>query len=257
MVCPKCQRDIPDSAPYCAYCGVRFAHPAATDPPSSPPRTSGLAVASLILGILGGLVVTALLGLLFGIIALVQIGGSRGRLRGQGIAIAGTVISGLALLCIPILAAMVFPVFSRARSSAHKATCLSNVKNISLALQMYMADNDDRLIAAANWCGDLEDYVRNYDVFLCPVADDLDCAYALNSDLSGADLASFADPMSTVAIFESDVGWNASGLPQDILAPEPRHLEGDNYGYLDGHVQWVPRGADPGSAPSRRSVPPY
>ena len=257
MICPKCQREIPDSAPYCAYCGVRFAHPAEPAPPSSPPRTSGLAVASLILGILGGLVITGLLGLIFGIMALVQIGRSHGRLRGQGLAIAGTVISGLALLCIPILAAMVFPVFMKARSSAHKMTCLSNVKNISLALQMYMSDNDDRLIAADDWCGDLEEYVRNYDVFVCPVAGDLDCAYAYNSDLSGADLSFFSDPMSTVAIFESDLGWNASGLPQDILPSEPRHLGGDNYGFLDGHAQWVSRGADPSRALTRRSAPPY
>lgn len=257
MICPKCQREIPDSAPYCAYCGVRFAHPAGTAPPPSAPRTSGLAVASLILGILGGLVITGLLGLIFGIMALVQIGRSQGRLRGQGLAIAGTVISGLALLSIPLLAAMVFPVFMRARSTAQKAVCLSNVKNISLALSMYMADNNDRLPAAADWCGDLEEYVRNYDVFYCPVAGDLDCAYAYNSDLSGADFASFADPASTVAIFESDLGWNASGLPQDLLPSEPRHLGGENYGYLDGHAQWVPRGAPPGSALSPHSVPPY
>ena len=257
MVCPKCQREIPDSAPYCAYCGVRFAHPAATAPPSSPPRTSGLAVASLILGILGGLVITGLLGLIFGIMALVQIGRSQGRLRGQGLAIAGIVISGLALLFIPIMAAMVFPIFMSSRGSARKAVCLSNVKNISLALQMYIADYDDRLPAADNWCGDLEEYVYNYHVFICPVAGDLDSAYAYSSDLSGADLVSFADPVSTVAIFESDLGWNASGLPQDILPSEPRHLGGDNYGYLDGHAQWVSRGADPSRALTRRSAPPY
>jgi prepilin-type N-terminal cleavage/methylation domain-containing protein/prepilin-type processing-associated H-X9-DG protein len=44
---------------------------------------------------------------------------------------------------IGILAAMVFPVFARARVSARKAVCLSNVKNIALALQMYLADNND------------------------------------------------------------------------------------------------------------------
>jgi prepilin-type N-terminal cleavage/methylation domain-containing protein len=45
---------------------------------------------------------------------------------------------------IGILAAMVFPVFARARESARKAVCLSNVKNIALAIQMYLADNNDR-----------------------------------------------------------------------------------------------------------------
>jgi prepilin-type N-terminal cleavage/methylation domain-containing protein len=44
---------------------------------------------------------------------------------------------------IGILAAMVFPVFARARESARKAVCLSNVKNIALALQMYLTDNND------------------------------------------------------------------------------------------------------------------
>ncbi len=38
---------------------------------------------------------------------------------------------------------MVFPVFARARESARKAVCLSNVKNIALAVNMYLADNND------------------------------------------------------------------------------------------------------------------
>jgi prepilin-type N-terminal cleavage/methylation domain-containing protein/prepilin-type processing-associated H-X9-DG protein len=46
---------------------------------------------------------------------------------------------------IGILAAMVFPVFARARESARKAVCLSNVKNLALAIQMYLADNNDTL----------------------------------------------------------------------------------------------------------------
>jgi prepilin-type N-terminal cleavage/methylation domain-containing protein/prepilin-type processing-associated H-X9-DG protein len=41
---------------------------------------------------------------------------------------------------IGILAAMVFPVFARARESARKAVCLSNVKNIALAINMYLSD---------------------------------------------------------------------------------------------------------------------
>ncbi len=46
---------------------------------------------------------------------------------------------------IGILAAMVFPVFARARESARKAVCLSNVKNLTLALQMYLGDNNDTM----------------------------------------------------------------------------------------------------------------
>jgi len=43
---------------------------------------------------------------------------------------------------IAILAAMLFPVFARARESARKVQCLSNVKNISTAIQMYLTDYD-------------------------------------------------------------------------------------------------------------------
>mgnify|MGYP001025889842 CR=1 FL=1 len=41
---------------------------------------------------------------------------------------------------IAILAAMLFPVFARARESARKIQCLSNVKNIATAFQMYLTD---------------------------------------------------------------------------------------------------------------------
>jgi prepilin-type N-terminal cleavage/methylation domain-containing protein/prepilin-type processing-associated H-X9-DG protein len=43
---------------------------------------------------------------------------------------------------IGILAAMLFPVFARARESARKIQCLSNVKNIAMAAQMYFTDYD-------------------------------------------------------------------------------------------------------------------
>jgi prepilin-type N-terminal cleavage/methylation domain-containing protein/prepilin-type processing-associated H-X9-DG protein len=43
---------------------------------------------------------------------------------------------------IGILAAMLFPVFAKARESARRVQCLSNVKNIAMAIQMYLADWD-------------------------------------------------------------------------------------------------------------------
>ncbi len=43
---------------------------------------------------------------------------------------------------IAILAAMLFPVFARACESARKIQCLSNVKNIAMAVQMYLTDYD-------------------------------------------------------------------------------------------------------------------
>jgi len=52
---------------------------------------------------------------------------------------------------------MVFPVFARARESARKAVCLSNVKNIALAIQMYLADNNDTF-----WPDEHRQEVHNY-----------------------------------------------------------------------------------------------
>jgi prepilin-type N-terminal cleavage/methylation domain-containing protein/prepilin-type processing-associated H-X9-DG protein len=43
---------------------------------------------------------------------------------------------------IGILAAMLFPVFARARESARKTQCLANVKNIAMAVQLYLTDYD-------------------------------------------------------------------------------------------------------------------
>ena len=44
---------------------------------------------------------------------------------------------------IAILAAILFPVFSRARESARKTACLSNMKQIGTALMMYCQDWDE------------------------------------------------------------------------------------------------------------------
>jgi len=45
---------------------------------------------------------------------------------------------------IAILAAILFPVFSQARESARKTSCLSNTKQIGLAVNMYVQDYDER-----------------------------------------------------------------------------------------------------------------
>jgi len=122
---------------------------------------------------------------------------------------------------IGILAAMVFPVFARARESARKAVCLSNVKNIALAIQMYLGDNNDAFPPAEHrqevvdyfasspgvggdfWMGDedtglchhndinanpylrypviLDEYVKNRDVWRCPSAKMESGAFFINA----------------------------------------------------------------------------
>lgn len=81
---------------------------------------------------------------------------------------------------IAILASILFPVFSRARAKARSASCLSNVKQIVLAMTMYHDDNDETFsIATTHWSPQPDSigttfdvailpYVRNQQLFICP-----------------------------------------------------------------------------------------
>ncbi|MBN1460093.1 MAG: zinc ribbon domain-containing protein [Armatimonadetes bacterium] len=240
MFCSKCGRENPDSAQQCIHCSAPLAPPGET---SSTPRRSGMATASLVLGLVGLITfgLAGLLGLPLGLAAIIKINRSNGRLTGRGLATAGVVLSGLWLLLLP---AMVFPVFARARASARKAICLANVKNMSVALALYTADWDDRFPEADRWCESINDYVKNDQVYLCPEAEGVPCGYAYNAALSGIGYAELEDPVHEIMVFESDAGWDAAG-GVELMTPEPRHLGGDNYGYADGHAAWVPRAPSP------------
>jgi len=78
---------------------------------------------------------------------------------------------------IAILAAILFPVFAQAKQAAKKTQALSNVKQIGLAVQMYMGDADDVFpvgFDAANWTGNdlwaqkVQPYVKNVNIFTSP-----------------------------------------------------------------------------------------
>jgi hypothetical protein len=67
-------------------------------PPSGQVKTSGLAIASLVCGILGFLCLPAPAGLVLGVIALIRISKSAEQLRGQAWAVCGMGLSGLMLI---------------------------------------------------------------------------------------------------------------------------------------------------------------
>ena len=137
-------------------------------------------------------------------------------------------------------AAMMGPVFERARESARKASCLSNVKNLSLAMQMYAADNDDSLPEASGWVEALMDYIMDESVLKCPDDEsEATCSYGMNEALSGKSLAELANPEEVVVFFETaNPGDNPVGGAEDVVDP-PRHMGGNNYGFGDGHATWL------------------
>ncbi len=72
---------------------------------------------------------------------------------------------------IAILAAILFPVFARARAKARQAACQSNFKQIGLALAMYYSDYDSRAPHAIFWAsvsGQIMPYIKNTEIYICP-----------------------------------------------------------------------------------------
>jgi prepilin-type N-terminal cleavage/methylation domain-containing protein len=58
---------------------------------------------------------------------------------------------------IAILAAILFPVFARAREQARKTSCLSNMKQIGLGIGMYVQDYDEKYFSWSSECAHTAD----------------------------------------------------------------------------------------------------
>ena len=74
---------------------------------------------------------------------------------------------------IAILAAILFPVFARAREKARTASCQSNLKQLGIAYLMYAQDYDETLpvyavTTAGSWRIQILPYIKNRQVFMCP-----------------------------------------------------------------------------------------
>jgi len=121
----------------------------ASIPPSqnqSTSKTSALAIASLVCGILGlCLLLPSLLGGIFGIIALIKINKSNGALKGSGFAIAGLATSALSIVTVGILASMLLPALARAKAKANRIKCVNNLGSIGKSLFGFADMNSQRL----------------------------------------------------------------------------------------------------------------
>jgi len=217
-----------------------------TVPPPSPinalpttGKTSALAVTSLVLGILGLFTcgITALFGLILGIIALVKVSNSQGALRGKGLALAGTILSGVLLLLLPVFAAMLLPALAAAHDKARQINCMNNEKQLALAVMLYSGDHNNRFPPANTWCDAIKSAAGTEKVFKCPAVNgDSRCDYAFNAKLDGME-ANQINPL-TVMIFEADGGWDAHGGPE-LAAPQRHHGKSMIVAFADGHVEVV------------------
>ena len=203
----------------------------------------------------------------------------RPRLPARGFAFRGfTLIELLVVISIiALLAAILFPVFGRARANARRSVCQSNLKQIATASLMYAQDYDSRHVgffAGSDRKVILFPYLRQgknnsesgtIDVWLCPdntlgAADSagvlllpaqLCASYGFNTKMNAQMQSAIQTPAET--IMASDGGLNESGsgrlathlmspgtaISASACRPAPRHFGGANVAFMDGHVKWM------------------
>ncbi len=182
---------------------------------------------------------------------------------------------------IAILAAILFPVFARAREKARQTSCLNNVKQIALAARMYLQDYDSRWMKGrdmnmgqtifgnepdvddySEWPCFLIPYIQNAQIFNCPsgnTADTnppLDGNYGWNYDgLRGFPEARIRQPAQTFAFFDSHQEFMISGsnTRARLIAylgvnrsskteRATRHNGQANMAFCDGHAKSLNKG---------------
>jgi len=172
---------------------------------------------------------------------------------------------------IAILAAILFPVFARAREKARQTSCLANVKELTLAFLMYTEDYDECLPArtynaasaflypngtstsrAMPWNVAIYPYVKNTAVYNCPSLGRTDIAgwgpwngeptsyrpkYGMNNNMSWVALAGIEFPAETVLLGDATMYW-AREIFWAGYGWDARHNGGANFGIADGHAKW-------------------
>ncbi len=172
---------------------------------------------------------------------------------------------------IAILAAILFPVFARAREKARQTSCLSNLKQIGLGILMYSQDYDEMWLAhyrgpassavdypgggtstGLMWYWAVYPYVNNVQIFSCPSD-----SYKWNGNYTGAikygysrylvdkTLSDIDSPSETFVAGDSNYLPGESAMSYVLYSSysprtyfDPRHNGGGNMVLADGHAKW-------------------
>ncbi|HJN18244.1 MAG TPA: prepilin-type N-terminal cleavage/methylation domain-containing protein [Armatimonadota bacterium] len=153
---------------------------------------------------------------------------------------------------IAILAAILFPVFARAREKARQTSCLSNLKQLGTAAMMYVQDFDERTGRHCTCCPsrdahpcflqNLYPYVKNYQLYACPSFgrtslhvrpcapnggatnyEEVPRSYGFNFDLDYKNQAAIKFPAECIMFADStNVPMRTDCCATGYLAPAPR-----------------------------------
>jgi len=168
---------------------------------------------------------------------------------------------------IAILAAMLLPALSQARERARAAKCMNNLKQIAIAITMYMNDYDEQIFYPdSRWYHDLvlNRYLTSkssgtyFGIFQCPSRNGADPAYrsvsgitvytnyGLNSGLRGVKATMVKNSWSATSLVadtyqasNNQTSYRYAFYPTGYYCDPPwPHNDGINVAYLDGHVAW-------------------
>ena len=231
MYCPKCGREVDDRAITCGWCGARLAVPSPVRP-GGEPETCGVAIASLVLGVLIfclGLF-AAIPAVICGHMALGQIRRSGDTIAGRGMAIAGLVLgySGIVLTILFILVGVIAT--KRGWEAAKRDMCKNNLILIREGCHTYAGENGgvypDKLSRL------YPKYVQTSESFRCPADKN----------------HKMWEPLPTESI-DKDASYvilpdrKPTDRPhREFIADKPQNhkSEGRNVLYTDGEVEWIP-----------------
>jgi hypothetical protein len=182
---------------------------------------------------------------------------------------------------IAILAAILFPVFAQAREKARAASCMSNMRQLGLGLQMYMQDYDEAFVFFGHnvdlsrtspsfpllklpenrWWNQILPYTRNDKALLvCPSdgkhtpgLDGKQRSYVASRAAEGLSLAQIERPAEIIIVTEKSGQFDDSWFeaPKDFYPEDgetdpivalTRHTGGMNSTFFDGHAKWMSRG---------------
>ncbi len=144
-----------------------------------------------------------------------------------------------------IMFAFLFPVFSRARDNSRRANCLSNQKQIVMALWQYTADYNGDDLPSRDWVALIKPYVKENAIFRCPSKNGGQgkSDYFFNSRFLKRELQAIKKPETLVLLGDGNDDSPLIQLPaawlKDENSPAWRHLDGANYGFADGHIKWL------------------
>ena len=172
---------------------------------------------------------------------------------------------------IAILAAILFPVFAKAREKARQASCASNLKQIAVAMISYSQDYDELFprncvyngtIYDTWWQVGVQPYVKNTQIVICP-SSKLTIGYSqyiglgyTSAATTGTSQANIKKPSQTIMCGDSydrcmlPSSWRRpAGTPIGSAygavtaacgwrTPCAPHNEGANFAFIDGHVKW-------------------